>query len=338
MARMISYAQNGEDVLLNRLFPTGHRGFYIDVGACHPTLHSVTRHFYDQGWSGVNIEPVAHVYEMLAQERQRDVNLNVGVSNHEGLLEFHVSRDSLGMSTFSREFARSLERDGFVCEPRTVAVTTLARLCEAYASDRTIDFLKVDVESHELEVISGGDWRRWRPRVVLVEAPDAEAGSWESLLRDADYQFAAFDGLNRYYVRVEDRDLLPRFTKPVNVLDDYISHEHLWAISEQKRQADQLRDELHEARARWAIAEPSLSQSSILRDERDEARGRLSEVAKLRAERDRALAVLAAAETELEKFRDLGPTSIALARRFRRVGRQFPAAARLVKRVLRPTG
>ena len=52
---LVSYAQHGEDILLHRLFPEGHRGFYLDVGANHPTLHSVTKHFYDRGWRGVNL-------------------------------------------------------------------------------------------------------------------------------------------------------------------------------------------------------------------------------------------------------------------------------------------
>lgn len=62
---MISYAQNGEDVILNRLFPPEYKGFYVDAGAAHPDVHSVTRHFYERGWRGINIEPLQNFYDLV---------------------------------------------------------------------------------------------------------------------------------------------------------------------------------------------------------------------------------------------------------------------------------
>ena len=74
-----------------------------------------------------------------------------------------------------------------------------------------------------IEVIEGGDWGRWRPRVILIE--DMWPDQWEEhLILAADYLFAVFDGLNRYYVRAEDRHLLPALCAPVNFLDDYIPY------------------------------------------------------------------------------------------------------------------
>ena len=74
---MISYAQNFEDVMIARLFDDTHRGFYVDVGAAHRDLLSVTRHFYDRGWSGVNVEPTFCFYPLLCDARPRDINLDV---------------------------------------------------------------------------------------------------------------------------------------------------------------------------------------------------------------------------------------------------------------------
>ena len=125
-------------------------------------------------------------------------------------------------------FAAGLREHGYAYVERTVAVTTLAILCDLYAGDRTIDFLKIDGEGHEAAVIRGGDWRRWRPRVVLVEATIAPE-SWEPTLLAADYAPAAFDGLNRYYVRAEDASWLPLLRAPANVLDDFVRFEHVFA-------------------------------------------------------------------------------------------------------------
>jgi FkbM family methyltransferase len=236
---IISYAQNHEDVLLNRLFRECPSGFYIDVGACHPLVHSVTKLFYERGWHGINIEPMPSLCEMLAHDRQRDINLRVGLSNRTGTATFYECVTSFELSTFSEERAEDLRRRGHDLVEHCIAIATLARVCEQYAR-RTIDFLKIDVESYEREVLEGADWSRYRPRVVVVEATQPETNipshdHWEPLLFAADYLFAFFDGLNRYYVRAEDRQLLPLLGVPVNVFDQYELYEH-------RREVQQLRN------------------------------------------------------------------------------------------------
>ncbi len=73
---IISYAQNYEEVLLNRLFPESHTGFYARRRRhSHPVIHSVTQLFYKRGWHGINIEPIPSISELLAHDRQRDINL-----------------------------------------------------------------------------------------------------------------------------------------------------------------------------------------------------------------------------------------------------------------------
>ncbi len=227
---MISYAQQGEDVLLNRLFPPDYVGFYVDIGASHPVNCSVTKHFYDRGWSGINVEPAA-VFELLRQRRPRDINLNVGVSQLPGRAMLFDYPDAPGNATLSPAVAKDNERFPCTCVPREVEIITLAQLCERHVKERTIDFMSIDVENHEAEVIGGGDWRRFRPRVLVVEATFPHSGQptfmhWEPILLDDNYHFAIFDGLNRFYVRKEDSHLLERLNAPANSLDEYIPYHH----------------------------------------------------------------------------------------------------------------
>jgi FkbM family methyltransferase len=222
--KLVSYAQNAEDILLHRVFDGATTGFYLDAGANDPVFHSVTRLCSGRGWSGINIEPHPTLHRRLCAERPRDINLNVGVSEVAGTLTFYEVPSIHGWSTFMPEMAASYLDKGVEFTERPIPVTTLAEVCERHV-DRPIDFLKIDVEGFERQAIAGMDWRRWRPRVVLVEAtwPDL----WEDLLLSFDYLQAAFDGVNRFYVRAEDRDLLPRFAAPVNVLDNYIPYEYV---------------------------------------------------------------------------------------------------------------
>jgi FkbM family methyltransferase len=224
---MISYAQEGEDVLLQRAFPAGHAGFYIDVGASDPVFFSVTKHFYDRGWRGINIEPIPEVSRALRAQRPRDVNLNVGLSNREGRLTFYECPSVPSWSTFLDRRAVEIREHGLALRGYDVPVTTLAGVCERYAGG-TIDFLKVDVEGFEREVLEGADWRRWRPRILLIE--NSWPGSWEHILLDAAYLLANHTEINRCYVREEDRDLLPSLLQPVNTGDDYVAHRHVLVL------------------------------------------------------------------------------------------------------------
>jgi FkbM family methyltransferase len=223
---MVSYAQNHEDVLLQRVFAEVESGFYVDVGANHPVTFSVTHHFSSRGWRGINVEPGA-IFSVLAEARPRDVNLNVAVSDACGTLPFYECPEADGISRVAGPpTAAAALQAGHVC--REVQTRTLRDIFEEHTPP-IIDFLSIDVEGHERQVLLGNDWTRWRPRVVLLEAtlpgtPTPCHHHWEDVILGAGYLFAHFDGVNRYYVRHEDRLLLERFAAPVSVFDNFIDH------------------------------------------------------------------------------------------------------------------
>jgi FkbM family methyltransferase len=232
---MLSYAQNGEDVILNRLFPeTG--GFFIDVGANDPVDDSVTNHFHHRGWKGINIEPEPAAFARMVAGRPVDVNLNVGISNQQGVLTFYDVPHANGWSTFSAGQAANLRAQGHKIIERQIPVMTLAQVCEQYAHE-PIQFLKVDAESHETEVLAGADWARWRPRVVLVESTGWV--HWEPGLLASGYHFGLFDGINKFYVRDEDRRLLPKLAMMANFQDNFIPYAYHKVIQQLERQIEE---------------------------------------------------------------------------------------------------
>lgn len=220
-----SYAQNFEDVLLNRAFMGVDRGFYIDVGAADPAFDSVTKAFYDRGWTGINVEPSEHFFPRLSAERVRDVNLNLAVSDVAGSMSFFSVEGYEELSTTIGAIAAEYQDGGREVIETVVNTRTLAEICEEYAAE-TIHFLKVDIEGGELAALEGADFSRFRPKIILVESvtfgSDAlTAASWEKILTDADYQHVYFDGLNRFFVAAEERQLAEHFITPVNVRDQY---------------------------------------------------------------------------------------------------------------------
>jgi FkbM family methyltransferase len=222
----VSYAQNFEDVMLNRVFRSVVNGFYIDIGAWHPETDSVTKHFYENGWSGVNIEPSKLCFEALKRRRKRDTNLNVAVGSCAGDQEF-IEVAGSAMSSLQQDAVTRADRYSLASRRYKVPVVTLQSICEQYCSTRPISFIKIDVEGSEEDVIASLDWRTYRPVIVLVEAvhPDTRLptwGSWEPLLLEADYSFVWFDGLNRYYLRSESDELKENFLIPPGLFDGFV--------------------------------------------------------------------------------------------------------------------
>lgn len=240
---MISYAQNHEDVMLERVFRTAPSGFYVDVGASDPEDGSLTKHFYDRGWRGINIEPGSW-FSQIASARPRDINVNVAVSDSDGAIDFYERPGFPGLSSVIAEPTAALQGEAGDQVLRRVPARTLRSIFDEIRPPQ-IDFMSIDVERHEEQVIRGNDWDRFRPRVLVVEAtlPNTTVlchQAWEPLLLAAGYRFVFFNGINRFYVREEDAGLADHFQTPVTALDPFISvHQH-----HLRRVNEQLRDQL----------------------------------------------------------------------------------------------
>jgi FkbM family methyltransferase len=263
----ISYAQNFEDVLLWRALQDVPAGFYIDVGAWHPDTDSVTRAFYDRGWHGINIEPVADTHRRLRAARPRDLSLAIALGAASGEAVLHVAAGS-GLSSLYPEHAARAAAAGFPVHTVSVPQRTLAEICAAHAP-ADIHFLKIDAEGAEQAVLEGADFAAARPWIVLLEAVTPMGGAptfsgWEPILLRAGYHFVWFDGLNRFYVAAEHHArLAPHFAAPPNVFDDFIRAgerdlARLVGIAEQRALA---------AEARAAAAEQRLGDSTHRRIE-----------------------------------------------------------------------
>lgn len=218
------------------------------MGACDSFSDSVTKYFYDQGWSGIDIEPAAEGAELLRSDRPRDIVLELACSDEEGEAVLYESTEP-GWSTLHPDVATyTADHRETTYRSRTTATRTLASICQEYVHG-PIDFLKVDVEGHEAAVLRGADFDRWRPVIIVVEAtlPHRTTPSyadWEPQLLGADYEFAVFDGINRFYVAREHADLGRLIEPPITVLDGWETHRYLWT----REQADNLERELAETR------------------------------------------------------------------------------------------
>ncbi|MEZ3159106.1 FkbM family methyltransferase [Microbacterium sp. BWT-B31] len=224
----ISYGQNHEDVVLWRALSGVVAGRYVEVGANHPTDDSITRAFYDRGWSGLTVEPVPAFAALHRQQRPRDQQVEAAVTDAEAdEITLHVIPNT-GLSTLVDGIkARHVDR-GWDVEDLTVPTARLDTLLEATGWGRSdIQFLIVDVEGSEAQVLSTIDLSVWRPWVLVIEATlpnsaESTAGEWEPGVLAAGYEFCLFDGVSRFYVAKEHVDLKQALSYPACVLDSFV--------------------------------------------------------------------------------------------------------------------
>jgi FkbM family methyltransferase len=196
--RETCFAQEGEDRVLLRLLDTHPAGFYVDVGAHHPSRFSNTRLFYDRGWRGINIEPSPEAIDAFRSVRQRDINLQCGVAEAAGNLTYYVFDDP-ALNTFDAALMRAREaRTPYrVVRTSSVAVKRLDSILRTYLpAGQAIDFMSIDVEGFDLQVLRSNDWSTYRPGFVLAEAHDFNLETPESdpvnrFMREQRYRLVA---------------------------------------------------------------------------------------------------------------------------------------------------
>jgi FkbM family methyltransferase len=209
----LSYSQNLEDYHLSLAFAGQDTGRYIDIGAGHPIADNVSFWFYERGWQGIAVEPQADLVALYPRLRPRDVVVQSLVGRACGEGDFHAVGRLHGFSTTVERHAQQARQFGADYRTLRMPVVTLARLCEQHPGE--IDFLKIDVEGGEQDVLAGGDWRRHRPKVIVIEAVLPGSGEpawseWEPFLLAQGYRFALFDTLNRFYVAEECPEIFAR--------------------------------------------------------------------------------------------------------------------------------
>jgi FkbM family methyltransferase len=212
MPQPVSYAQRFEDLYLMRCFGGRSEGFYIDVGSGHPVYDNTSFAFYLKGWSGITAEPNPWLARLTRAVRPRDCHVEALVGAEAAEATFYLVDEFHGLSTMIESHARAARAQfGKSSQAVVVPVTTLKELCEQRAP-AVFDFLKVDVEGAEQDVLLNGDWQSFRPKVVVVEAlaPYTLAPAWqawEPFIARHGYRYVWFDSLNRYYLAEEASEL-----------------------------------------------------------------------------------------------------------------------------------
>ena len=166
-----SWSQEGEDMVLCRIFEKKNSGFYVDIGAHHPKRFSNTYAFYQKGWSGINIDAMPGSMRLFHKWRPRDINLEIGIGQIAGSFDYYIFNES-ALNGFSSQLSEEREKEDnlyYIKDIIKVDVFPLKDVLDKHIDGKSIDFLSVDVEGLDLEVLQSNDWSKYRPKYVLAE-------------------------------------------------------------------------------------------------------------------------------------------------------------------------
>lgn len=202
-----SYAQEGEDLILAQLIEqTDPRpGFYVDIGAHHPTRFSNTWKFYQLGWRGMNIDPTPGCMAEFDLLRPEDTNLEIGVSEREAERSFYCYNEPAlnGIDNDRREeLAESPYKLEKIIEVRTKPLSDI--LVAHGVVLRSPNFLSIDVEGLEMEVLQSNNWEKYLFRWIMVEQRVGDLTTINQtapwlFLSSKGYQAVAFTGRTVIY-------------------------------------------------------------------------------------------------------------------------------------------
>lgn len=182
---MGSFAQNYEDLIINKYFMGKKKGFYLEIGGYHPTRLSNTYFFYRRGWRGIVVEPNPEVEEIFRKTRSNDKFINLGISEKNEVLDYYKFLVP-AINTFSKKEAELNIKLGHklnkIIKIKTIKIKDLLALEKI----KKIDLLSIDTEGFDELILKGWPWRKIKPRVICVEVDKNK--KIEGLLNEQNYR------------------------------------------------------------------------------------------------------------------------------------------------------
>ncbi|MDR1930757.1 MAG: FkbM family methyltransferase [Treponema sp.] len=167
------YSQDGEELLIQSFgrYEKDYKGFYVDIGAYHPLIYSNTQWFYEKGWNGINIDARPGSMKIFNKIRKRDINLEIGISEKSAESEYYSFKYSDDMNSFNEALSKErMNRGDEIKEIIKIKVFSINEILEKYLPKcQRIDFITIDIEGHEFQIIKTLDFKKYSPRFFLVE-------------------------------------------------------------------------------------------------------------------------------------------------------------------------
>ena len=158
----------GEDLFIKNYYKNKKKGFYVDVGAYHPLEGSNTHLLYKKGWTGLNIDINYYSIKIFNFLRKNDLNIHSGISNKKTKLTMYYRKEINMLNTLDEKIAKIHFRNGY--SKRIIKVNTLNFfISKNFKKLDKIDFMNIDVEGVELDVLKSLNFKAYKPKLICIE-------------------------------------------------------------------------------------------------------------------------------------------------------------------------
>ena len=158
----------GEDLFIKNYYRNKKKGFYVDVGAYHPLEGSNTHLLYKKGWRGINLDINYYSIKLFNFLRKNDLNIHSGIANKKSKLIMYYRKEINMLNTLDKEIAKIHFRNGF--NKKIIKVNTLNYfISKNFKKLDKIDFMNIDVEGVELNVLKSLDFKAYKPQLICIE-------------------------------------------------------------------------------------------------------------------------------------------------------------------------
>ncbi len=172
------YSFSGVDIIIENIFRDKNHGFYLDVGCQHPIKNNNTYLLYKKGWKGINIDLDPDNINLFNISRPKDDNINIAVSNKVGEADLYFYHKKSPINTIDKK--TSDYQKAQVSDIKKVKTDTLNNIINNSKYDNMkFNLLSIDVEGHELQVLKGFDFNKYKPDVIVVEFLDLSSKKLE---------------------------------------------------------------------------------------------------------------------------------------------------------------
>ena len=189
-----NYSIFGEDKFIERYFGNKPKGFYIDVGCYHPLDGNNTQLLYKKGWNGINLDINYYSIKLFNFLRKRDINIHSGISNKKNRLTMYYRKEINMLNTLDEKIAKMNFRNGY--KKKNIQVNTLNYFISKYFKKLDmIDFINIDVEGVELNVLKSLNFKIYKPQLICVEIHNIKK------MFDTNYKYLKTNSIYNFLVK-----------------------------------------------------------------------------------------------------------------------------------------
>ena len=203
-----SYSQLNEDIFLKEFFKNKRKGLFVDIGCHHPFKSNNTFLLYKSGWSGINIDLNRLSIDLFNIARPRDINICSAISNKEGIIDYYLPNNNPLSTeiTINESYSRILrDHHGNKYKTFKTKSTTWSSIQKKYKDLlKNIDFLKIDIEGSDLQVLKTIDLEELKIKILMIEASSLDKISREEIinyLKLKNYKILLDNNLNVIFTR-----------------------------------------------------------------------------------------------------------------------------------------